>query len=75
VKSKSFAGLFGAAPSVALAALALTIATHGKLYTATEGRSMVAGAAAFFLYAVSCVYFIGVKHAKAAPTAVALLAV
>jgi hypothetical protein len=36
---------------------------------------MVAGAAAFFLYAVSCVYFIGVKHAKAAPTAVALLAV
>jgi hypothetical protein len=61
--------------SSALAALALTIATHGELYTAIEGRSMVAGAAAFFLYAVSCVYFIGVKHAKAAPTAVALLAV
>ena len=74
LKPKGFAGLFGAAPSVALATLALTIATHGRLYAATEARSMVAGAAAFLLYALSCVYFIGMKQAKAA-TAIALLAV
>jgi hypothetical protein len=50
LKPKGFAALFGAAPSVALATLALTIATHGRLYAATEARSMVAGAAAFLLY-------------------------
>lgn len=51
VKPKSFAGLFAAAPSVALATLGLTIATNGKLYAAAEGRSMIAGAIALFLYA------------------------
>lgn len=50
-KPKSFAGLFGAAPSVALATLGLTVARNGRSYAATEGRSMVAGAIAFFLYA------------------------
>jgi uncharacterized protein DUF3147 len=51
LKPKSFAGLFGAAPSVALATLALTVATEGAVYTATEARSMMAGAIAFFVYA------------------------
>jgi Protein of unknown function (DUF3147) len=51
---KSFAGLFGAAPSVALATLALTIETHGKSYAARECRSMIAGAAAFIVYAFVC---------------------
>ena len=51
LKPKSFAGLFSAAPSIALATLGLTIATNGKLYAATEARSMVAGALAFSLYA------------------------
>jgi len=51
LKPKSFAGLFGAAPSVALATLGLTIATEGASYGATEARSMMAGAFAFFLYA------------------------
>ena len=50
-KPKSFAGLFGAAPSVALATLGLTVASAGKSYAATEGRSMIAGAIAFFVYA------------------------
>lgn len=53
-KPKSFAGLFGAAPSVALATLGLTLASDGKLYAATEAKSMLAGAVAFFAYA-SCV--------------------
>jgi len=51
LRPKSFAGIFGAAPSIALATLGLAIAQHGKLYVATEGRSMIAGAAAFFCYA------------------------
>ena len=50
-RPKSFAGLFGAAPSVALATLALTILTDGKEYAAVEARSMVAGAIAFLIYA------------------------
>jgi hypothetical protein len=56
-KPKSFAGLFGAAPSVALATLGLTIASDGKHYAATEATSMMAGAVAFIVYA-SCVSWI-----------------
>jgi hypothetical protein len=51
LKPKSFAGLFGAAPSVALATLGLTVATKGASYAAVEARSMIAGAIAFFIFA------------------------
>ena len=51
LKPKSFAGLFGAAPSVALATLALTAAKEGSSYAASEARSMMVGALAFFCYA------------------------
>jgi hypothetical protein len=51
LKPKSFAGLFGAAPSVALATLGLTVATEGAPYAASEARSMIAGAIAFTAYA------------------------
>jgi hypothetical protein len=49
-KPKSFGGLFGGSPSVALATMALTISKYGKLYAAIEARSMMAGAAALFVY-------------------------
>jgi Protein of unknown function (DUF3147) len=52
IRPKSFAGLFGAAPSVALATLLLTIGSKGADYAALETRSMIGGAAAFFVYAV-----------------------
>jgi len=48
---KSFAGLFGAAPSIALATVGLTIVRHGHAYAAVEARSMVLGAIAFYFYA------------------------
>jgi uncharacterized membrane protein (GlpM family) len=48
---KSFAGLFGAAPSVAIATLGLTVAHQGAGYAALEARSMISGAVAFFVYA------------------------
>lgn len=51
LKPKSFAGLFGASPSIALATLALTISRQGRQYCAIEARSMMAGAVALFVYA------------------------
>ncbi len=50
-KPKSFAGLFGAAPSIALATIVLTVAKEGRNYAAIEARSMLLGAFAFLLYA------------------------
>jgi hypothetical protein len=50
LKPKSFAGLFGAAPSIAIATLALTIAKQGSDYAAIECRSMLAGAIALGIY-------------------------
>src|SRR6478672_7456872 len=50
-RPKSFAGLFGAAPSVALTTIGIAIAQHGKDYAATEARSMIFGAIAFLIYA------------------------
>src|ERR1700730_8797355 len=51
LRPKSFAGVFAAAPSLALPTLALTIGEHGRHYAATEARSMIVGAAAFMFYA------------------------
>lgn len=51
-KPKTFAGLFGAAPSVALASLTITLHKHPKNYAALEARSMILGAAALFVYCV-----------------------
>jgi len=58
LKPKSFAGLFGAAPSVALATLGLTIASNGVAYAAVEARSMIGGAVALFVYAFSVAWVI-----------------
>ena len=52
---KTFAGIFGAAPSVALAAILLSFVHHDAHYVASEGRSMVAGAVALFVYTAACV--------------------
>src|SRR5579863_7943384 len=51
LKPKTFAGLFGGAPSVALATLGLAMMMEGKIYAASEARSMTAGAVALFVYA------------------------
>ncbi len=52
LKPKTFAGLFGAAPSVALATLGLTVYSKGIHYAAIEARSMMVGAVAFTVYAL-----------------------
>jgi len=61
LKPKTFAGLFGAAPSVALATLGLTVATEGTSYASTEAHSMMAWAIAFTVYA-SCVSWVMMRY-------------
>jgi hypothetical protein len=53
LRPKSFAGLFGAAPSIALATLGLTIHQNGRAYATVELHSMILGAIGFFTYAFS----------------------
>jgi hypothetical protein len=51
-RPRSFAGLFGAAPSIAIATLLITIWQEGRPYAALEARSMIIGAAALCIYSV-----------------------
>jgi len=73
VKPKSFAGLFSAAPSVAMATLGLTIMTEGKLFVATESRSMVLGGIALFLYAMAAIHLMMKYQVDAARAAILAL--
>ena len=52
LRPKSFAGLFGAAPSVALATLGIAIVVHGADYAAIQSRSMMFGAIALVIYSI-----------------------
>lgn len=69
-KPKSFAGLFAAAPSVALATMLLTLHKEGAGYVSTEARSMIVGALAFTIYA-SVVSWV-LHRRRVNPTAVAI---
>ena len=50
LRPKSFAGLFGAAPSIALTTLLITLSQKGAPFAALEGRSMIVGAFALAAY-------------------------
>lgn len=52
LRPKSFAGLFGAAPSVALATLAIALYRHGADYVVLQSHAMTAGALALAIYSV-----------------------
>lgn len=52
LRPKSFAGLLGAAPSVALATLGIAVIQHGADYAASESWTMIFGAAALACYSV-----------------------
>ncbi|HEY1987009.1 MAG TPA: DUF3147 family protein [Terracidiphilus sp.] len=75
LRPKSFAGLLGAAPSIALATLGITIARHGAIYAAAETRSMVFGAAAFFCYAAAASWMLVRYKTQVLATAVGLMPV
>jgi len=54
VRPKSFAGLFGAATVDCARYYRMTVGNGGQgLRSAIEARSMIAGAIAFFIYALS----------------------
>jgi urea transporter len=75
LRPKSFAGLFGAAPSIALATVGLAISKHGARYAAIEAHSMILGAVAFFIYTI-CVSRVLARYQTAAlPTAIVLMSV
>ncbi len=61
LKPRTFAGIFGAAPSISIATLALAVKKDGPSFSAIEGPSMIAGAVAMLLYALVLHWFIG-KH-------------
>ena len=75
LQPKSFAGLFSAAPSVALASLVLTIHKDGKFYAVQEAKTMMLGAAAFLLYAALASYVLRRYKPSAFLTSLALLPV
>jgi hypothetical protein len=52
LQPKSFAGIFGAAPSVALASLGLTFLIKGTDDVSVDGHAMVLGAIALCVYSV-----------------------
>ena len=75
LRPKSFAGLFGAAPSVAFATLGLAFWKQGGSYAAIEGRSMVLGAIALAAYGfVVCQFLVRLRWSALTSTAVAAVA-
>ena len=55
-KPPTFAGLFGSAPSVALATLSIAFVKQGRMYVATESRWMTIGAVALMAYSAACAW-------------------
>jgi hypothetical protein len=50
IRPKTFAGLFGAAPSIALVTLLIALSQQGAGFVAIEARSMILGALALAAY-------------------------
>ena len=61
-KPKTFAGLFGSAPPIALVSLAVAFHEHSAHHVEQLGRSMVLGAIALAAYGASCVALIQLKR-------------
>ena len=70
---KSFAGLLGAAPSVALATLGLTLMRDGRAYATLECRSMIAGAVGLLVYAAFASRLMMRRRTPALPAALIAL--
>jgi hypothetical protein len=75
LRPRSFAGLFGAAPSVALATLGLAVYHHGANYAALQSLSMVAGAIALAVYSVIVCHLLVRARLRAASATILSLAV
>ena len=60
---KRFAGLFAAAPSVALVSIALTVALKGPAATVPYAQGMLVGSAGMLAYCLVSLYLIERLHA------------
>jgi Protein of unknown function (DUF3147) len=75
LRPKSFAGLFGAAPSVALATLGTAVYRHGSAYAALQSRAMMAGAIALVVYSVVVCHLLVRTRLRAGPATLLSLVV
>jgi hypothetical protein len=75
LRPKSFAGLFGAAPSVALATLGIAIYRHGAGYAALQSEAMMAGAVALAVYSVVVCHLLVRTRLRATPATLLSLVV
>jgi uncharacterized membrane protein (GlpM family) len=75
IKPESVGGVFAAAPTIALATIALTLHKHGAGYVAVEARSMIAGAIAFVVYAATVSFVLMRYRTKSLATAASLMIV
>jgi uncharacterized membrane protein (GlpM family) len=75
LRPKSFAGLFGAAPSVALGTLTLTLSEKSPAYVAVECRSMVLGALALLAYCLLVARILKSNSLRALPASLCSLPV
>ena len=75
LRPKSFAGLFAAAPSVALATLGIALYRHGAEYAALQSRAMTAGAIALAVYSVVGCHLLVRARLRAAPATLLSLVV
>src|ERR1700687_2184426 len=75
LRPKSFAGLFGAAPSVALATLGIAVYRHGAGYAAQQTWAMTAGAVALAIYSIVVCQLLIRTRLRTAPATLLLLVV
>jgi hypothetical protein len=75
LRPKSFAGLLGAAPSVALATLGIVVVQHGPHYAAAESWTMIYGAVALGCYSVAVCHLLMRYSLSALPATILASAV
>ena len=75
LRPKSFAGLFAAAPSVALATLGIAVYQHGAHYATQQTQAMIAGAIALVVYSVVVCQILARARLRALPATLLSLVV
>jgi uncharacterized membrane protein (GlpM family) len=75
LRPKSFAGLFGAAPAVALVTLGIAVYRHGADYAAQQSQAMMAGAVALAVYSVVVCHLLVRARLRAVPATLLSLVV
>lgn len=75
LRPKTFAGLLGAAPSVALATLSIAVVQHGPQYAAAESWTMIYGALALACYSLAVCHLLMRFRLAALPATIAAFAV